>query len=308
MNDDRRKINIRIAVAAAGICLFAGLLIWGTSADRSISDTLYSDNNLFCYVMALIGPMPVFFVTVPLAGALLQRSLGSGFGKGVKLLLTIIAAALVIGLSFYGAKAFTSSDCLDSIYPSAKNNMALIIPIIVCVFIPLGFLGLRLAAKNTDTLLVKRIVMVLIAICFAYAAQEILKGMMRRPRYRTAIKGYEGVGFVNWYEKFPYTKELPAALGIAKEEFASFPSGHSMMSMTSFIGLPALAMIVPAFRGKEVPLALCGFGYSCIVMFSRILAGAHYLSDVAASGLIMLTVSAVYLLILKTTVKADLSR
>ena len=76
-----------------------------------------------------------------------------------------------------------------------------------------------------------------------------------------------------------------------------------MMSMTSFVGLPALAWIVPAFKGKEVPLALCGFGYSCLVMFSRILAGAHFLSDVATSGLIMLTVSAVYMFILKTTVK-----
>ena len=303
MSDTGKKINIRIAVAVVGVCLFAGLLILATENDRSISDAMYSDNNPFCHVMALIGPMPVFFVTVPLAGALVQRSLGSGFGKGIKILLTLGAVLLTATLSFYGAKAFTSSDCLDSIYPNSKNNMAFIIPITVCVFMPLGALGFKLAAKNTDTLLVKRIAMVLAAIGIAYAAQEILKGMMRRPRYRTVIKGYEGVGFVNWYEKFPYTKELPAALGIAKEEFASFPSGHSMMSMTSFIGLPALAMIVPALKGKEVPLALCGFGYSCLVMFSRILAGAHYLSDVATSGIIMLTVSAVYMVILKTTVK-----
>ncbi|MBR6874400.1 MAG: phosphatase PAP2 family protein [Ruminococcus sp.] len=303
MTDTRKKINIRIAVALTGVCLFAGLLLLGTSFDRSISDSLYSDNNLFCHVMALIGPMPAFFVTIPLSGALVQRSLASHFGKGIKLLLTAGAVLLTAVLSYYGAKAFTSSDCLDSLYPAAKNNMALIIPIAVCVFMPLGFLGFKLAAKNTDTLLVRRIAMVLVAICIAYAVQEILKGVMRRPRYRTVLKGFDGVGFVPWYEKFPYTKDLPAALGIAKEEFASYPSGHSMMSMTSFIGLPALAMIVPAFKGKEIPLALCGFAYSATVMFSRILAGAHYLSDVASSGIIMLITSALYLMILKTTVK-----
>ena len=58
------------------------------------------------------------------------------------------------------------------------------------------------------------------------------------------VKGYEGVGFIPWYEKFPYTKELPELLGIEKTEFTSFPSGHSMMSMSSFITFPAMAWII----------------------------------------------------------------
>ena len=68
MSDTKKKINIRIVIAVIGVCLFAGLLAVGTSNDRSISETLYSDNNIFCHAMALIGPMPVFFVTLPLAG------------------------------------------------------------------------------------------------------------------------------------------------------------------------------------------------------------------------------------------------
>ena len=118
--------------------------------------------------------------------------------------------------------------------------MAITLPVMLLVFVPLGFLGYRLAKKNDDVRLVKKILMLMLAIIAAYAVQEIIKGAMHRPRYRTAIRGFEGVGFVQWYEKFSgYTKELPDQLGILKTEFSSFPSGHSMMSMSCFIAFPA---------------------------------------------------------------------
>ena len=297
----RKQITRRTVFAVIGVCLFAVLLTVATIKDRDITDTLYSDGNIFSNIMALIGPMPVFFVTVPLAGALVQRSLNCGYGKGLKAVLTCLSAFLTAGISFYGGKTFISGDCLDSLIPSVRGNMALIIPISVFVFLPLGYAGYRLALKNDDVKLVRRIIMLLIAVGAAYAVQEIIKSTMHRPRPRTVAKGYPGVEFTPWFEKFPYTKDLPDKLGIYKSEFASFPSGHSMMSMTAFIGFPALAWIVPAFKDKELRLAFIGFFYSAAVMFSRIMAGAHYLSDVSASGIIMLTVSAVYLINLKGT-------
>ncbi len=297
----RDQLTQRTVFAVIGVFLFAVLLTVGTVKDRNITETLYSESNIFGRIMGLIGPMPVFAVTVPLAGALVQRSLGCGYGKGAKAVLTAISALLTASLCFLGAKTFTSSDCLDSLIPSTRGNMAVIMPIMLFVFLPLGYAGYRLALKNSDVKLVRRIIMLMIAVTAAYAVQEIIKGTMHRPRPRTVAKNYPGVEFTPWFEKFPYTKELPGKLGIYKDEFASFPSGHSMMSMTAFIGFPALAWIVPAFKGKEHLLAFIGFFFSAAVMFARIIAGAHYLSDVSASGIIMLTVSAVYMLNLKST-------
>ena len=303
MTDTKKKVNVRIVAAVIGVCVFAGLLVTGTFNDRSISETLYSEDNLFPRIFGVIGPMPLFFVLAPMCGALIQRALACGYGKGAKTLLTALAAAALLGVCYFAAKSFTSSDCLDSVLPGVRNNWAVTAPILVCVFLPLGYLGARLARKNEDALLARRIILLIVVVLTAYITLEIIKNIMHRPRYRTVLKGFEGVGFVPWYEKFPFTKELPDQLGIYKTEFASFPSGHSMMSMTSFITFPALPWLIPALKGKELPLAFCGMAYSVTVMFSRILAGAHYLSDVAFSGTVMLTFSVIYLVILKKTLK-----
>ena len=303
MTDTKRKINIRIIAAAAGICVFAGLLILGTFNDRSISDALRSEDNFFAKALGVIGPMPLFFVLAPMCGALVQRALACGYGKGAKTLLTALAAAALLGVCYFAAKCFTSSDCLDSVLPGVRNNWAVTAPILVCVFLPLGYLGARLARKNEDALLARRIILLIAVALTAYITLETIKNTMHRPRPRTVLKGFEGLGFVPWYEKFPFTKELPDQLGIYKTEFASFPSGHSMMSMTSFITFPALTWLIPSLKGKELPLAFCGMAYSAVVMFCRIVAGAHYLSDIAFSGTAMLTFSVIYLVILKKTLK-----
>ena len=303
MSDNVSKINKRIIFAAIALCIMAGLLAVGTFNDKSISDSLYSV-NFFSRAVGVIGPMPLFFVIIPMAGALAQRSLQKS--GAAKIIGAAISVALIAALSYLAAKAFTSSDCLDSVFPSIRGKMWLIIPIALAVFMPLGFLGYKLAGKTTDEKLARRIVMLLLAIVAAYAFQEVLKGMMHRPRYRTAIQGYEGVGFIPWYEKFKgYSKELAENLGLHKDEFASFPSGHSMMSMACFISFPALSWLFKSLQGKELQLAVCGAVYSVTVMFSRIMAGAHYLSDVSASGVIMLTVSIIYMILLKRTYKEE---
>ncbi len=304
MSDTSHKINTRIVLGCIGFCIFAGLLTVGTFNDKSISDTLYSPENVFCRSFGVIGPMPLFFVLALFFGALVQRSFA--MKNAARIPVGVFLILMTLGVSFFGARTFTSSDCLDTVIPSVRGSIPLMIPITLLVFVPVAFAGYRLAAKNDDEKLVRRILMLLIAVTAAYAAQEIIKDTMHRPRYRTAIKGFEGVGFLPWYERFTgYTKELPDTLGVLKTEFSSFPSGHSMMSMTSFITFPALAWLIPALRGKEVLLSVCGAVYSVTVMFTRVVMGAHYLSDTAFSGAVMLLVSVIYMILLKKTYKED---
>ena len=301
MNDSKKKITHRMVFACIGICFFAAALAVGTFKDEAIARTLFSKDDIICTAFGIIGPMPLFFILAPFTGALIQRSLASE--SKARIPLALISLILLLTVGFLGARTFASSDCLDSVIPSVRGKMALIIPIMIFVFLPFGYLGYRLAKKNEDVLLANRIIMLLLAVLIAYLTLELVKGTMRRPRYRTAVKGFEGVGFVPWYEKFPFTKELPGLLGIEKTEFASFPSGHSMMSMSSFITFPALTWLIPSLRGREQRLAACGVLYSLAIMISRLTVGAHYLSDVSASGVIMLTFSLIYMALLRRTYK-----
>lgn len=70
---------------------------------------------------------------------------------------------------------------------------------------------------------------------------------------------------------------LKASLGIASEEFKSFPSDH--------VGCAAVALaycLVPYIRKKGSPdlWFYVGLAFVLTVMFSRIIMGAHFLSDV----------------------------
>lgn len=303
MKTSEQNTGRLIAFSCAAFCIFAGLFIVGTFNDMAISDTLYSPDNVLCKVTAAIGPMPLFSVLILLSGALLQRA--GAIQSGARLPALITAAVLTLGLCGFGAKVFTSSSCLDEVFPSVRGSVPAMV-ITALVLLPLAFLGFSMAKKNADINLVRRIIVLMATILTAYILLEVIKSTMRRPRYRIVIQGHEGVGFMNWYERFTgYSKELPETLGVVKSEFASFPSGHSMMSMTCFITLPALSWIFTSLKGRELMLAGCGFAYSAVVMFSRIVRGAHFLSDVSFSGAVFMIFSVIYMLILKKTVKEE---
>ena len=303
MSETIQNINRRMIFACIALGLFIGLLAAGTFNDRAVSDTLYSPDNVICKVFSAIGPMPLFCIMILFSGALLQRALS--VQGGARLPAAAAAGITALWLCGFGAKVFTSSSCLDESFPAVRGNAAAMI-ITALVLLPPVFIGFKMAKKNDDTKLVRRIIILMAAVLTAYILLEVIKSTMRRPRYRIVIQDLEGVGFVNWYERFTgYSSELPETLGVVRSEFASFPSGHSMMSMTCFITLPALGWLFPSLKGRESILAGCGFAYSVCVMFSRIVRGAHFLSDVAFSGAVFMVFSVIYMIILKKQSKED---
>lgn len=121
----------------------------------------------------------------------------------------------------------------------------------------------------------------------------VVKNIFHRPRYRLAV--YEGyVGFYPWWERCKNYKDIMALSGLSKEEFKSFPSGHtSVCALTMFF-----VVLYPFVSGKELKyqpvyfyLALI---YTLFVAFTRLLVGAHYLTDIAMGGLITLVCLYIY--------------
>ena len=78
--------------------------------------------------------------------------------------------------------------------------------------------------------------------------------------------------------------------GVAAEEFKSFPSGHTA-NASSLMLLCLLPMLRPKLAAKQTILFLIGFSWTVLVAASRIIMGAHYLTDTIAGfavGLMML--------------------
>ena len=84
----------------------------------------------------------------------------------------------------------------------------------------------------------------------------------------------------------------------------SFPSGH-----TAAAGLSYLLMLMPflskKFEEKKTALFVIAFIYTGIVAFTRLVMGAHYLSDVTVGGLVSFTcvVVAIYFVEKKSKVR-----
>ena len=123
---------------------------------------------------------------------------------------------------------------------------------------------------------------------------ELVKMGLPRPRYRLIAKGHEGIDFHKWYDPVKNKAELIAKHGINKDDFKSFPSGHTSNSIMNITLFPALGLVYPRLRQRSMLLLVMGLCVGIAVLLSRMVLGAHFLSDVSCGGFTASVVSAVY--------------
>lgn len=116
---------------------------------------------------------------------------------------------------------------------------------------------------------------------------NLLKINIQRPRMRLLIAHPE-LFFQPWWNLSSTSNIDITALGIAPEEVQSFPSGHASSAALSFL-LCYLPTRIEN-RKQQVFLYLGAFIFTFLVAFSRILCGAHFLSDVSF-GILMTLIS-----------------
>ena len=276
------------------LLIFSAMFAVGSFFDEYIAAAIYSPGNVAATFVTTIGIYPFFASGVLFTGALCERVLHSGLNKPVRFLCCGLCSALALYSGFSGSKSLMSVDCLGGIYPSLNRNMPVIIIVSAVVAYPLFFLGYRLAVRSDDKLLTRKIICLIVTMLIATIFMESVKSMFSRPRYRIAVRGYDGIGFVPWYTPFQGANEYVAALGLEKTDFRSFPSGHSILSVSCIYIFMSLIWLFPKLQGKQNFLCICGLMFGIIVMFTRMLLGAHYLSDVSAGAAVGTLMSFIY--------------
>lgn len=84
--------------------------------------------------------------------------------------------------------------------------------------------------------------------------------------------------FMPWWQPGKALRDTLGAAGVAAEEFKSFPSGHTA-NASSLMLLCLLPQLSPKLAGKQGVLFLLGLVWTSLVAASRIVMGAHYLTD-----------------------------
>jgi membrane-associated phospholipid phosphatase len=123
---------------------------------------------------------------------------------------------------------------------------------------------------------------------------------MHRPRYRL-ISATDEVTFHKWWQPFKGYKDLiekhkalgdtEAQIKALKENCKSYPSGHSAEASILIVAATFFPMADKKLHQYQRSAFIIACACTALVMFARILAGAHYLSDVSwgASIVILLT-------------------
>jgi membrane-associated phospholipid phosphatase len=108
---------------------------------------------------------------------------------------------------------------------------------------------------------------------------EGIKHFAARPRPRFVTENPSA--FAAWWSfgTGRNARALYTAKGVLAEEFKSFPSGHAACAALLLM-LPLLCRIDERLRGGEGVLFCAGSGVCFLICFSRVVSGAHYLSDV----------------------------
>lgn len=116
---------------------------------------------------------------------------------------------------------------------------------------------------------------------------SFLKVIWARPRFRS-IRLFEGLEFVDWYQiKTNYRSAFLSQHLLGFNEFTSFPSGHTS-NACCFIILTCLPWLNSNFEKHQKLLLGFAYSFTIIVGVSRIILGAHFLTDVIFGFLITL--------------------
>lgn len=266
MDDKNRIFEKKNCIIVA--CILVGLLIVGTFFDYQISSAVFNEQNIFGIILASYGQLPAMLCFSISGTLIIKISLSkTSFSRMIAIaggvLLNILAVLGIMMdpmLYIEGMSLFVS----------------LVIAIVIVLIVNFGIWKISEGADKKD---MKTFICILLGtILVEIILINIIKIPWARPRMRM-IATQPDAFFQPWWVIGNDMKDHLMALGVASEEFKSFPSGHTGNAACAIL-LGILPLIAHKLKGKETMLFFLGFAFACLVACSRIIMGAHFLSDV----------------------------
>ena len=300
-NDNNHDNILPVGVYAAAALILCGTLAAGTFFDLEVSQALYKPLDPFFLVITILGQYLHLAFNMLLVGALFRQALAcESIDRTRRKVYLAVCVYLAVSGSVSGAFPLLHEECLGAFDVIASLPQAVTIPaVILLMYAPLFFAGYFLSPHEYDRRLVGKLIRMMLFIIAVLLLTGIAKFYFARPRYRTTLAGYEDVGFRPWYSPGHGAEALAQKFGCDINAFRSFPSGHALMNASAVCLFPMFSQVFTKLPHRNTALAAAGVIWTFAVMLSRIVLGAHYLSDVSIGALIGLCASFGYVLIEK---------
>ena len=259
-------IHKRDAVALA--LLLAACLCLGSVFDYQISCALLDPANLYGRAIEAMGELP-FELCASAAGVMLVRSADRSRAAGwIQAVLGVLIAAAVVAYEVHGALRVDA-------------QLALVAGLASLALIVAGNIAIFSATRDASPAELRRWAVMVLAVWVVQAIvlNLVVKPLWSRPRMRV-IAVTPGLEFQPWWQIGHPAKASFIAAGVIKDGFKSFASGHTAHAAIglTLAGLPAAGLKREPSRRRVVFWAAVAL--TAAVALGRIIAGAHFLSDV----------------------------
>lgn len=267
----------RVLLSAGAFLLV--MMVIGSVWDYPISRALYNQSNVLGLFFAAFGEYPAA-LGFAAAGAMLISARNRE--KRLRGVLQALAGCVLL---LFGA-------AMAAVLPTGYLDISLGLSAVIGIACTaLAVWGILRLCRDADRGTVLRVAAVFLLVVFAdILVVNLIKIPWGRPRMRLVAVD-ERACFLPWWQPGTDLRDTLVAAGVAAEEFKSFPSGHTA-NASALMLLCLLPRLSSKLEGKQTALFLTGFVWAALVALSRIIMGAHYMTDTMAGfavGLISLT-------------------
>ena len=282
-----KKTWCYIALSTILVALMVVASVWDldiAKAVASLGSGEYYTDNIFGMVFEIIGVTPIYIAVIIACIIIFSNAedmKASTFWK----ILTCIAGVVMGWYMYYTVVGYIG----DHIGNSALNE-GIVANLLMGLAGVLTTVGLYLLSQKVNVEVKKKLLtwafVVLFAAIIGKVLTEVFKGMAGRMRYRAMWVEGDFEAYTPWYEfvgkRKPSAEQV--AMGMPSDIYKSFPSGH-----TSAATMAILFGFVPSILEKKkstvVLVWIVSIAFPVLVAFSRMVVGAHFLSDVTIGAL-----------------------
>ena len=296
--------RLRVIITATCVAVFACLFTLATFFDYQISEAIarltpgeYLSNNPFGKFFEVVGEAPLYLIVGFSAVILARASLKIKSKPWAYILFVILFAGGIYAYTLMILRAteyvYEHANALDA-FEKVKLMLVLGYATISAGLSALSlFIIFKIPDKHLRGLIAFAVASVL-ALALSQGFVQSVKVVVGRQRYR-AIKVLEYhelnslIDYTKWFEingKRVVSQEM-LNVGIAKDGYKSFPSGH-----TSSWAMIFMLTVLPDFLAISEKKRIFAKGICLIVAtastlmlaYTRVLVGAHYTTDVLFAG------------------------
>lgn len=266
------------------LLFFLIMFLFGTFWDKEISETLYIPKESVSMIVSVTAMYIFFGIYVFFFGSLSRQLLSSETKIPLKVMLSLLCVICGALTSWLSIDGLLKKSCLGVYFENPVSKPEAFAVGMITMF-PLIFLGFFISEKKYDKQIVNDLLKVLLIMTFAYLIPIIVKKIFMRPRFLITKMDLDGIDYQPWYVIDKNMKALKLKYDLEGDDISSFPSSHSIDAFLDVMVFPALAIVLPKLRAKKKQLFIIAAVSAPFVMLSRIVLGAHFLSDVSFGAL-----------------------